>query len=488
MRRILVRLMARAAVALVLARHGTALAAPLDLVLSPYPDIHAGFLTVSYSPEPGVMQVYGSAFALRTGPAPTDSIDIASEGSPTTAGTFALFTYIYGDLVVSGAVDLDGDGTLDRSGLLLIGQLAEFGASSSGPGVLEFVFDVTGGELVPDVFPMSQVGVFLGLGPESTFDGRLDVEFENLTKWNTSPSGAGSADLAPIEEPLPEPEPPGVAQLLGTPIEFPFLAFDGTDGLHYDAATGMLHIAGVPSATASGGGSPGILVLPELASGSESITIDANLDASGTLTGDGTFEVVGRTQFQPGHPFPGDFSGVLLSGRVTDFGFQDAGPVDSFEFSGVASGGQLAPFFGEDVVIHFQSEDSTFTGSFTEDFSGGAKGVVAAKEVPVACNDGIDNDHDGLVDFPADGGCSHPYFTREYSQCQDGIDNQGDGTIDFDGGAWTNHGIPLAPPDPRCEGNPSNSNELVCGLGAELAIVMGLLWRWKRSKNERGRT
>lgn len=53
------------------------------------------------------------------------------------------------------------------------------------------------------------------------------------------------------------------------------------------------------------------------------------------------------------------------------------------------------------------------------------------------CNDGIDNDGDGLTDFPADPGCSSVNDNNEYNvppvtyQCNDGIDNDGDGYTDF---------------------------------------------------------
>lgn len=53
----------------------------------------------------------------------------------------------------------------------------------------------------------------------------------------------------------------------------------------------------------------------------------------------------------------------------------------------------------------------------------------------VACNDGIDNDTDGLIDFPADPGCTSVTDTSEdnaaLAQCSDGLDNDGDGKIDF---------------------------------------------------------
>jgi large repetitive protein len=51
------------------------------------------------------------------------------------------------------------------------------------------------------------------------------------------------------------------------------------------------------------------------------------------------------------------------------------------------------------------------------------------------CSDGIDNDGDGLVDFPDDPGCTSPDDDSEDSppspQCSDGRDNDGDGLIDF---------------------------------------------------------
>lgn len=50
------------------------------------------------------------------------------------------------------------------------------------------------------------------------------------------------------------------------------------------------------------------------------------------------------------------------------------------------------------------------------------------------CNDGVDNDGDGAVDFGADFSCSSPTDNDENlpkAQCQDGIDNDGDGATDF---------------------------------------------------------
>jgi hypothetical protein len=52
-----------------------------------------------------------------------------------------------------------------------------------------------------------------------------------------------------------------------------------------------------------------------------------------------------------------------------------------------------------------------------------------------ACSDGLDNDNDGLVDFPADPGCDSALDASEVdpplAQCRDGLDNDGDGAIDW---------------------------------------------------------
>jgi len=55
--------------------------------------------------------------------------------------------------------------------------------------------------------------------------------------------------------------------------------------------------------------------------------------------------------------------------------------------------------------------------------------------VTVECNDGVDNDGDGLVDISNDCGCSSGCDSTEapnlVRHCNDGIDNDGDGLIDL---------------------------------------------------------
>jgi hypothetical protein len=53
------------------------------------------------------------------------------------------------------------------------------------------------------------------------------------------------------------------------------------------------------------------------------------------------------------------------------------------------------------------------------------------------CSDGIENDSDTLIDYPADPGCTDDTDTTEAPPpaCNDTIDNDGDGRIDFAGGS-----------------------------------------------------
>ena len=75
-----------------------------------------------------------------------------------------------------------------------------------------------------------------------------------------------------------------------------------------------------------------------------------------------------------------------------------------------------------------------------------------------ACSDGIDNDGDARVDFPADPGCGGPGDSSELTappppppppvgDCVDGTDNDGDGKVDFPGDAGCSSASDPAEPD-----------------------------------------
>lgn len=72
------------------------------------------------------------------------------------------------------------------------------------------------------------------------------------------------------------------------------------------------------------------------------------------------------------------------------------------------------------------------------------------------CDDGIDNDGDGLIDFPDDPGCADAASVVENPPCDDNHDNDGDGLLDWDGAG-------VGALDPECAGEPSGKSELVAG-------------------------
>ena len=69
-----------------------------------------------------------------------------------------------------------------------------------------------------------------------------------------------------------------------------------------------------------------------------------------------------------------------------------------------------------------------------------------------ACKDGVDNDGDGLIDWPEDPGCTNKNDKSELGtvECDDGVDNDGDDAVDYN--------------DNGCSG-PTDDDETDCGDG-----------------------
>jgi hypothetical protein len=158
---------------------------------------------------------------------------------------------------------------------------------------------------------------------------------------------------------------------------FPDIAADinGTVDYTYNPSTdsGVFHVKNTPYLLA-GGPTPGseFSVQPNSDTGIRSQELWVSLDSSGKILDDpnnkyqlyGTVQANGQT-----------FSGLLLEGVPTAFGSQDLGSVgiqgsDVFDVNLNITGGKLAQFFGGDTYMRITPELlSTFTGSFTEDFS-----------------------------------------------------------------------------------------------------------------------
>jgi hypothetical protein len=112
-------------------------------------------------------------------------------------------------------------------------------------------------------------------------------------------------------------------------------------------------------------------------------------------------------------------------------------------------------------------------------------------DASLPCDDGVDNDGDGYIDYRvdvhADPGCFNATYSTESPACQDGIDNDSDTGIDFDGGVSVNGGIPLDPPDAQCNKPYQNSEKPrgKCGLGTELVFALPVLMAMARRNARR---
>jgi YVTN family beta-propeller protein len=93
---------------------------------------------------------------------------------------------------------------------------------------------------------------------------------------------------------------------------------------------------------------------------------------------------------------------------------------------------------------------------------------------PNACNDGIDNDGDGVTDL-ADPGCKDAGWNIENPQCNDGVNNDSDGLVDLADANCTAAFVKL---------EQSSS----CGLGAEMAFLLPLWAAFRRKRATRARS
>ncbi len=106
--------------------------------------------------------------------------------------------------------------------------------------------------------------------------------------------------------------------------------------------------------------------------------------------------------------------------------------------------------------------------------------------VPLAalCADGMDNDGDGKIDFPADAGCTSAEDGDETDPpaCSDGVDNDGDGLIDFPADKGCTSADDTDEADPCRTPSVGETMSLKgCGTG-DVIILKGVTFEFDKSR------
>ena len=150
---------------------------------------------------------------------------------------------------------------------------------------------------------------------------------------------------------------------------FPLIVYDNGGALTYDATSGEFLVNANPLALRLSPNDPPLAITDP-----RSMTIGAVVDNTGMLVSgvDGSDLVI--------EGVVNGLSGVLLRGEIAEFaGYDFGGPTDTFVLYFDVTGGSLAGLYdGQRIGVQITSESSSFDGTFTQDFSGGAKGTVCA--------------------------------------------------------------------------------------------------------------
>lgn len=164
---------------------GSAQAASLGLNLQDDPDFFSSLIQIDYDSTLDEFTADGTTITL----APLGG----GAQVPVTGGSFLIEASIDGSGVASsGTLTIEGMVSGDGPSLLK-GTLVDFGFVNE-PDSFEFIFSAAGGDLLADFGGNgAQVGVILGAGSGSTFDGSFGADFTN--------GGDGTSDAAPLPEP-----------------------------------------------------------------------------------------------------------------------------------------------------------------------------------------------------------------------------------------------------------------------------------------------
>jgi hypothetical protein len=168
------------------------------------------------------------------------------------------------------------------------------------------------------------------------------------------------------------------AALLDDTLGVPIIAYDQNGVTTYQPGPNLFSVTATPfqifpSAAPITAGPNGQLV-----------SVRVVIDSAGNLTGG----VPGDDLAVTGEVTIGSdtYSGVLLTGEVSAFGYRDSGgPTDFYDFRFTVTGGKLAALYGTNIVgMQVTSENSDFIGDFTKPITGGAKGNIGRLPPTVA--------------------------------------------------------------------------------------------------------
>lgn len=98
----------------------------------------------------------------------------------------------------------------------------------------------------------------------------------------------------------------------------------------------------------------------------------------------------------------------------------------------------------------------------------------------VPCNDGVDNEGDGLTDYPEDPGCQALTDDTEYNpfvECDDQDDNDADGQTDYpvDPDCTSRDDDYESDADPACAFNGTNCDGLIIEYRAKKSVLAGAI-------------
>jgi len=251
------------------------------------------------------------------------------------------------------------------------------------------------------------------------------------------------------------------AALVGVTPGFPRIAYGSQGVMTYDAATDAFAVNSVPAAIRFAPASPPRMVVASAAVPPMAVAIQIRVGANGALIGGqpgDDLRVTGAVDADGNGSI--DYTGILLTGEILAFGFEDSGiSTDFFDFIFSPTGGALAPLLGNDNIgATLIAENSTFTGTFAVSFaSTKTKGDIGPVE-PI-CGDGIKTANEQCDDgnnVNGDG-CS---ATCRLEVCGNGVVDAGE---QCDNGAANSNTVPnacrLNCTLPRCGDGVTDSGE-----------------------------